>query len=88
MQAERHAHFWAAHSGPELDLVVPRGGRLYGFECKFTDDPDTTPSMRAATIELDLERLFLVYPGSRRFELGERVEALPLADVAVRLADL
>lgn len=78
LMAGRDAHYWAVHSGPELDLVVPRGGRLYGFECKFGDAPTVTPSMRAAMAELELERLFVVYPGARTFELEERITAVAL----------
>jgi predicted AAA+ superfamily ATPase len=82
LQAERQACFWGAHSGPELDLLVPRGGKLYGFEFKFADAPVTTKSMHTARDELGLERLFVVYPGDRAFELADRIAALPLRKVA------
>ena len=52
-------------------------------ECKRADAPRLTPSIRIAIDDLDLKRVIIVYPGSRRFALADRVEAVPLE----RLAD-
>ncbi len=38
--------------------------------------------MRIAVTDLELERPILLYPGPRRFPLADRVEAVPLAEVA------
>ena len=75
------AYFWATHGGAELDLLVMRGGRRYGFECKLADAPGTTRSMRTALNDLELEHLFVVYPGNERYPLDERISALPVADI-------
>lgn len=88
LQADRDACYWAVHSGPELDLVVPRGGRLFGFECKCADAPEVTRSMRTAMAELELERLFVVYAGERTFALDERVTAVGLTGLEAALAGI
>ena len=88
MQAEHEACFWAAHSGPELDLLVPRAGRLYGFECKYADAPVITRSMQQAIEILGLEQLFVVVPGGRSVELAPRIRVLPMAQVQAELAGL
>ncbi len=75
---ERNAWFWSTRRGAELDLMLVRGGRRWGFEFKCTDAPSTTRSMHIALEDLGLERLFVVYPGVERYALGERIEALPL----------
>ena len=75
------AWFWATHGGAELDLLMVKDGRRVGVEFKFNDAPTLTPSMRIALQDLALERLYVVYPGTRRYALAERVEALPLAAV-------
>jgi uncharacterized protein len=80
------AFFWATHSGAEMDLVLRSRGRLFGVECKRTDTPRLTPSIRHALDDLELEHVWIVYPGERRLKLHERVEALPLA--ALTTADL
>lgn len=76
------AYFWATHQGAELDLLLVKGGRRLGVEVKRTDAPVLTPSMRIALRDLGLEQLAVVYPGDRRYEIAERVHAVPLAELA------
>ena len=56
-------------------------GRRVGVEFKRSDAPQMTPSMRIALNDLALDALYVVYPGERRYRLGERVEVVPLAAV-------
>lgn len=76
------AWFWATHQGAEIDLLLRRGDRLLGVECKRADAPKLTPSLRIALEDLGLERIAVVYPGTRRYQLGESVEAVPLKALA------
>jgi uncharacterized protein len=78
------AFFWATHQGAEVDLILRRGDRLLGVECKRTDTPKVTPSIRIALADLDLDRVVVVHPGDKRYPLGERVEAVPVSDLAHR----
>ena len=84
LSAEAHdeAYFWATHQGAEIDLILYRAGRLFGVECKRTDTPRLTPSMRIACSDLGLERIAVIYPGAKRYPLADRVEAVPLAELA------
>jgi predicted AAA+ superfamily ATPase len=70
--------FWATHQGAEIDLILRRGDALYGVECKRTDSPRVTPSIRIALDDLKLKRVFVIYPGNQRFPLASQVEAVPL----------
>lgn len=88
LAAERDAYFWATHGGAELDLLVVRGGRRYGFEFKFADAPGTAKSMRVALTDLKLATLMVVYPGRRTFQLADKIEAVALADLPQKLAAL
>ena len=74
----RSAFFWRSHSGAELDLLVTRGGRRYGFEFKYSDAPRSTRSMRVALEDLQLEHLWVVYPGDRPYVLDERLSVVPV----------
>ena len=74
----RSASFWATHGGSELDLLVSIGGKRYGFECKYNDAPGVTRSMRTAIQDLQLEHLWVVYPGNEDYELDESISALPV----------
>jgi len=79
------AYYWATHNGAELDLLLFKDGRRIGVECKRADAPALTPSMRIALSDLKLDELRVVYPGTSRYRLGERVEVVPLSDfVAAR----
>jgi uncharacterized protein len=76
------AYYWATHSGAEIDLVLVKNGRMLGVECKRMDAPRLTPSMRTALEDVKLEQIAVVYPGTKRYSLGERVAAVPLETVA------
>jgi predicted AAA+ superfamily ATPase len=84
LAAEPHdeAYFWATHQGAEMDLVLRREGRLWGVECKRADAPKHSPSIRIARTDLELERVAVVYPGSKRYPLSDAVEAVPLDALA------
>lgn len=74
------AYFWATHQGAELDLLLFKDGKRIGVECKRSDAPTLTPSMRIALADLHLDRLHVVYPGTRRYVLAKNVEVVPLGE--------
>lgn len=78
---ERDAYFWRTRRGAELDLLLLRRGRRFGFEFKCSDAPSMTQSAHIALNDLRLKRLWIVYPGTRRYPLRADVEALPLAEL-------
>jgi uncharacterized protein len=79
---EREAYFWGTHAGAELDLVLFRRGRRIGIEFKYSDAPSMTRSLHVALQDLGLARAFVVYPGRRRYRVHEKVEVVPLSEVA------
>ena len=84
LAAEPHdeAFFWGTHQGAEIDLILSRGGRLLGVECKRADAPRMTKSIGVALADLDLDRVAVVYPGDRSYSLADRVEAVPVSELA------
>lgn len=80
--------FWATHAHAELDLFCHVKGRPYGFEFKRADAPKVTPSMRIALDDLKLEHLYVVFPGTQSFSLGERITAVGLGSLERKLAPL
>lgn len=69
-------HYWATHTGAELDLLVVRGNTRRAFEIKRTSAPTITPSMRSALTDLRLDSLDVIYAGDRTFPLHERIRAV------------
>lgn len=72
------AYFWRTHQGAELDLLMLRGRQRIGVEFKRADAPRMTMSMHTAMADLQLDALYVVYPGLHRYRLAEGVEAVPL----------
>ena len=64
-----------------LDLLIFASGKRFGFEFKYTDAPGLTRSIHVALQDLRLDHLWIVYPGSERYSLHERVTAIPLEAV-------
>jgi len=81
-EAPDAAYFWATHSGAELDLLMFRNGRRIGVECKRSDAPKMTASMRIALQDLRLDELRVIYPGSKSYRLADAVSVHPLASLA------
>lgn len=74
-------YFWATHNGAELDLLLLKNGRRIGIECKRVDAPRLTPSMRTALKDLELDQLFVIYPGNLMYPLADKVSALPISSI-------
>lgn len=68
-------YFWGTQSGAELDLLIIKDGKRIGYEFKYTDRPSITASMRIAMNDLNLDHLYVVYPGTHVFALSEKITA-------------
>lgn len=71
--------FWSTHQGAELDLLLEHRGKRYGFEFKYGDAPAATKSMHIAMEDLKLRHLWVVYPGTREYALGDAMTAVPIS---------
>ena len=70
--------FWATHAGAELDLLVVRGRKRFGFEFKRTSAPRVTPSMRSALVDLNLMRIDVIHAGDNTFMMDKKIRAVAL----------
>ncbi|MBT8342955.1 MAG: DUF4143 domain-containing protein, partial [Desulfatitalea sp.] len=78
----RDAYFWRTHGGAELDLMITIRGKRHGFEIKYTDAPGRTRSMHVAISDLELEHLWVVYPGNQSYPLDSNITAVPLDEIS------
>lgn len=76
-----NAYFWATHSGAELDLFLIRNNQRLGVEFKFSETPKITRSMREAMKTLNLDHLYVVYPGPDTYPLDNHLTALSILDL-------
>jgi hypothetical protein len=68
-----------------VDLLLFRGGKAYGVEFKVHDGPKMTRSLHIALEDLQLERVWILHPGTKRYAVHDKVEAIPLSEVGALL---
>jgi predicted AAA+ superfamily ATPase len=85
LPADAQMGFYRTSAGTELDLVIQQGRRKVGVEIKFSSAPKPTRGFWQALEDLQIDRAYVIAPVSRRYPLAERVEVVPVADVATLL---
>ncbi len=81
VKRDSEVFFYAAHSGVELDLFWQDKGKAFGAEFKYLDAPKTTKSMHQAIEDLELDELWVVYPGNQQYRLTEKITVIPLSSI-------
>jgi predicted AAA+ superfamily ATPase len=76
-----NAYFWATHAGAEADLFWQANGKNWACEFKYADAPSMTKSIASALKDLNLKKLWIVYPGNKRYSVDKKVEVLPLSEI-------
>ncbi len=84
----RDEYFWGTHAGAELDLLLTFRGKRYGFEFKYADAPGRSRSMQVAIQDLQLEHVWVVYPGDQEYSLDARITVIPVHLIAMVVDDL
>ena len=84
----RDFYIWATHAGAELDLFITVAGKRYGFEIKFSESVGTTRSMRTAITDLELEHLWIVYPGTHCYRIDQKISTLSVDKVCQLIDNL
>lgn len=80
--APTDAYFWATHSGAEIDLLFIYHGRRYGVEVKFSEAPKIGRSQHTAVDNLNLDYLWVVYPGQQAYPVDDKITVWPLKKLA------
>jgi len=77
--------FYRTAAGTELDLVIERGRRKLGVEIKFSSAPKPTKGFWHALQDLQIDRAYVIAPVPRRYPLADRVDVVPVSEVATLL---
>ena len=77
---QEEAYFWGVHGAGELDLLIVKGGKRIGFEIKHTSSPTLTHSIKLAIDELKLDQIFVIFNGSKKFQMANKIFACPLSE--------
>lgn len=78
---ENSCYFWATHADAELDVIIFKNGKRFGFAFKYSDAPKITKSMRIAFDDLKLDSLTVVVPTETYFLLDDKIFVSGLSDV-------
>lgn len=78
---EENFYFWATHNGAELDLYWQFQAKNWGVEIKYHDAPKITKSMKIALDDLQLTHLWVIYPGTEKYQLDQKITVLPISQV-------
>jgi hypothetical protein len=70
-----------------LGARTARAARRLVIGIKRADAPTLTPSIRIALTDLKLDRLAVVYPGNKPYELGTQVSVIPLESIVAEGID-
>jgi len=73
--------FWRTHGGAEIDLYWQSAGKNWGAEFKYADAPQLTKSLLTAVSDLNLTKVWVIYPGNEAYKLASNVEVIPVKDV-------
>lgn len=68
--------FWRTQMGAELDLLVIKDGKRYGFEIKHADQPSLTKSMHIALEDLKLDHLYIITPFDSVYPKSEKITVI------------
>ncbi|MDM8526263.1 hypothetical protein QUF80_23035 [Desulfococcaceae bacterium HSG8] len=68
-------------------MLIFSDGQPFGFEFKCSDAPGVTRSMRAALNDLNLRRLFIIYPGDDSFPLDDRIQVVSVSKLGHILSE-
>jgi hypothetical protein len=79
---ESECFTYAVHRGDEMDFVVERAGRRYGFGFKASASPGSTASIYNALRDLELSRVFVVFLGERGYHLADKIQAVVVRELA------
>jgi predicted AAA+ superfamily ATPase len=80
------AHYYRTSNGTEVDLLLTiPGGELWAIEVKRSSAPKNERSFHSACADLDPQKRFFVYPGTERFPLDDKTDAIGVVELAKAL---
>jgi len=82
---EEECFFWRTQNGSELDLLTFINGKRIGFEFKYGDVPKTTKSIHLVLEDLNLDKLYVIYPGKRTIHFSDTLVGRGLSEFILSL---
>lgn len=80
--------FYRTSAGAELDLIIQRGGKSFGFEFKASSNPQVNRGFWNAIDDLNLEHVWIVAPVNESYPIKENVTITSLGGLLTRLSSM
>lgn len=75
---EQECFFWSIHGDAEIDLLTFQKSKRIAYEFKFSDAPKITRSIHTAIEALKLDKIFIIYPGDKEYDLSDKIKMIGL----------
>lgn len=77
------AFYWRTAAGAEVDLLIQKGERLIPLEIKLHSAPSMrdVPGLVSCMKDLNIDKGYVLYPGSEEYSLGRGITVLPAEKV-------
>lgn len=82
-KSQDQVYSWGVHSGPKLDLLWEHATKYWGVEIKLSSSPQVTKSMYEAIKNLNLQHLWVIYPGDDVYKLHEKITVCSIKKLSV-----
>ena len=77
------AHYYRTSNQTEIDLLLTLpGGKLWAIEVKRSSAPKLERGFHSACADLKPKKRFIVYPGTERYALDDKTDAIGVAALA------
>jgi predicted AAA+ superfamily ATPase len=79
IQPGSQCYFYRTHTGVEIDLIIERGQKRIGYECKCATSVSggDARGLRKGLEDGVIHEAYIVYQGQHRFPITENIYALP-----------
>ncbi len=78
MQPYQNMWFYRTSAGAELDLIIEDGTKRIGIEIKKSLSPSPSKGLYNAKQDLNLDIVYIIYPGSDTYALNEYIKVISL----------
>lgn len=80
--------FYRTATGVELDLVIEKGARTIGIECKANTAPNPAKGFRQALRDLNISEVYIVAPVATSYPIEQGVQVVSVLELLARIQEI
>jgi hypothetical protein len=79
--------FYRTATGVELDLVIEKGSRTIGIECKANTAPNPAKGFRQALRDLNISEVYIVAPVENSYPIEQGIQVVSVLELLARIQE-